>query len=94
MDIEIKETETKGSAFITENNKTLAQMTYIIDSPKQIIIDHTEVDISLKGKGIGKKLLMVIVEKARKEHLKIVPVCPFVKAVFEKDKSIGDVTEL
>ena len=93
MKIEIKETDNMGVAFITEGDKTLAKMTYSIASPKLIIIDHTEVDISLKGKGVGKKLLMAIVEKARKENVKILPLCPFVKAVFDKDISISDVAE-
>lgn len=43
-------------------------MTYSIASPELIIIDP-----SLKGKGIGKKLLIKIVEKAIEEGFKIMP---------------------
>jgi len=91
MTIAIKETASKGMAFVAAEKKVLAQMTYSIASPELIIIDHTEVDPSLKGKGMGKQLLMAIVEKARTEKFKILPLCPFAKSVFEKDKTITDV---
>lgn len=91
MKIEIKEMDSKGTAFVAEENKMLAQMTYSIASSELIIIDHTEVDTSLQGKGVGKKLLMAIVKKARKENFKILPLCPFAKSVFDRDKTINDV---
>ena len=91
MKIEIKETATKGSAFIPQDGKVLAEMTYSKASSELIIIDHTEVDTSLSGKGVGKMLLMAIVEKARKDNFKILPLCPFARSIFEKDESISDV---
>ena len=91
MKIEIKEIGSKGTAFVAEGNKILAQMTYSIASSELIIIDHTEVDTSLHGKGVGKQLLMVIAKKARKENFKILPLCPFAKSVFDRDKTINDV---
>ncbi|MFT5821455.1 MAG: putative GNAT family acetyltransferase [Crocinitomix sp.] len=91
MVIKLKQENTKGAAFIEDNDKVLAEMTYSIASPNLIIIDHTEVDSSLKGKGIGKKLLMELVDKARKENIKIIPLCPFAKSVFDKDANLRDV---
>jgi len=41
MTIQLEETSTKGAAFIEEDNKRLAEMTYSIASPTLIIIDHT-----------------------------------------------------
>ncbi len=91
MDIKIEETNTKGAAFIQKNSDRIAEMTYSIATPTLIIIDHTEVDESLKGQGIGKKLLMEIVKKSRNSNIKIIPLCPFVKSVFAKEESIQDV---
>ena len=91
MKIEIKESGSKGAAFVAEENKTLAQMTYSIASSELIIIDHTEVDTSLQGKGVGKQLLMGIVKKAREENFMILPLCPFAKSIFDRDKTINDV---
>ncbi len=91
MTIEIQQNDTKGAAYIEQEGARVAEMTYSVAGPQLIIIDHTEVDDSLKGTGTGKKLLMALVEKARKEKLKILPLCPFAKSVFDKDGTIGDV---
>ncbi|MFY0674981.1 MAG: N-acetyltransferase [Bacteroidia bacterium] len=91
MEVKITQTETKGHAFIGDENKPLAEMTFSIAGPTRIIIDHTEVDESLKGKGAGKQMLMALVEKARNENFKILPLCPFAHSVFRKDPSIKDV---
>ncbi|MFT7084532.1 MAG: putative GNAT family acetyltransferase [Vicingaceae bacterium] len=91
MKIEIEQNETKGAANFSENGIRLAEMTYSIASSELIIIDHTAVDDSLKGQEVGKKLLFAIVKRARKENFKILPLCPFAKAVFFKNESIKDV---
>jgi predicted GNAT family acetyltransferase len=54
-------------------------------------IDHTEVDESLRGQGIARKLTLAAVDWARKSGVKLVPICPFAKAVFDRDPSIHDV---
>jgi predicted GNAT family acetyltransferase len=91
MEIQIEQYETKGAAFVDQDGKRIAEMTYSVAGAILIIIDHTEVDESLKGTGTGNKLLMAIVEKARNENIKILPLCPFAKSVFDKDQSIQDV---
>lgn len=66
-------------------------MTYSKASSEFIIIDHTEVDPSFKGKGVGKQLLYKIVEMAREKNIKILPLCPFASAMFKKLTDIQDV---
>lgn len=39
---------------------------------------------ALRGNGIASALVERLVEDARKEGFKIVPSCPFVKAMFDK----------
>jgi predicted GNAT family acetyltransferase len=58
---------------------------------KLVIIDHTEVDDSLRGQGIARLLTLSTVEWARKGGVKLVPLCPFAKAVFDKEPSLHDV---
>lgn len=91
MNIKSEQNESKGAAYYTENGSRLAEMTYSTANSALIIIDHTAVDDSLKGQGVGKKLLLAIVEKARKENFKVLPLCPFAKSVFDKHESIKDV---
>ena len=84
MLIQQKEKDHNGSFFVEEGGEQLAEMTYSLSGKDTMIIDHTEVDESLKGKNIGNQLLNHAVEYARSQHLKILPICPFARAVFEK----------
>lgn len=81
----------KGSFFVQEGGKRMAEMVYVMAGPKRMIIEHTEVDESLKGQGVGAKLLETLVDYARKEEVKVLPLCPFAKATFQKRKDLQDV---
>lgn len=68
----------------------LAEMGYVNSGEKLIIIDHTTVPDSLSGQGVGKKLLKELVDWARAENLKIMPLCPFAKVQMEKNEEYQD----
>lgn len=61
----------------------MAEMVYVM-AGQQMIIDHTDVDPSLKGQGIGKQLQAELVEYVRKHQIKVIPLCPFAKATFDR----------
>lgn len=71
----------------------LAEMTFVTNGEKRIIVDHTYVPNELSGKGIGKKLLKAMVEWARHEKKKIIPLCPYVKVQMEKNPEYQDVLD-
>ena len=48
-------------------------------------------DDSLRGQKVGRQLVDRAVELARQKNVKILPLCPFAKSVFDKDSSIRDV---
>lgn len=82
----------KHGAFIAADNGTPAgEMTYTWAGDAMFIIDHTGVEEAYKGQGVGRKLLDAAVAFAREKQLKILPLCPFAKSVFDKDASIRDV---
>lgn len=91
MEIQHLEKNNKGLFFIREDGKRLAEMTYSRASESMIIIDHTEVSETLKGKGVGLQLVMEAVKYARENQQKILPLCPFAKSVFDKKPEIHDV---
>jgi len=91
--MEIKQiNDTKRGYFeaIEEGNEA-GKMTYTWAGDSKFIIDHTEVSPDFNGKGVGKKLVMAAVEYARTNNLKIIPLCPFAKSVFDKVEEINDV---
>ncbi|MDX2246094.1 MAG: GNAT family N-acetyltransferase [Bacteroidia bacterium] len=91
MDIQHQQSGSKGSFYIQENKEILAEMTYSRAGEKLIIIDHTEVSDQLRGQGAGKKLVTAMVEWARTNDMKVMPLCPFANAIFKRDSSIQDV---
>ena len=91
MKIQRQQHGKRGAFFIEENGEWLAEMTYSREGVRKMVIDHTEVDDALKGKGIGKHLVAAAVQYARKNNLLIKPTCPFVKSVMEKSEEYEDV---
>jgi uncharacterized protein len=92
MEIQQEDNGSKGAFFIEENGKRLAEMSYVWSGTNRFIIDHTEIlDAKLEGKGIGKQLVAKGVEFARNKNLKIMPLCPFAKAVFDKVQAYHNV---
>jgi predicted GNAT family acetyltransferase len=91
MQIQHKEEYGKGMFYVEENGNTLAELVYSIPSADKIIIEHTEVDDSLGGKGIGKQLVEAARDHARLNNIKIIPLCSFTKSVFEKELDWQDV---
>lgn len=87
MEIELQETNNKGRAFFTDQ----AEMTYSRAGDRLLIIDHTWVSDNLRGKGVGELLLNRIVNYAREEGMKILPLCPFAKSIFTKEVELADV---
>lgn len=85
MLIQQNEKDNQGSFFIEEDGTQLAEMDYSISAPNTMVILHTEVDEVLKGRNIGNQLINHAVEYARVKNYKIIPICPFVRSVFEKN---------
>ena len=91
LKVEHEINEHKGRFVIKSNNAIAGEMTYSWAGTDKFIIDHTEVGTEFGGKGLGRKLLMEAVAFARKKNVKIIPLCPYAKSVFDKDDSIRDV---
>lgn len=91
MKIQHDEHKSKGAFFIEKDGEWIAEMTYQREGQRKIVIDHTEVDESLKGQGIGKQLVEEAVKFARKNNLLIKPVCSFAKKVLEENEDYEDV---
>tara|TARA_R110002020_G_C15841391_1_gene735187 strand:- start:296 stop:577 length:282 start_codon:yes stop_codon:yes gene_type:complete len=91
MEIAQKDDGRRGEFYIEDQGEKIAQMTYVWAGPHKIIIDHTEVSPVLKGKSIGSQLVKRAVDFAREKQIKILPLCPFAKKVFDKTSEYQDV---
>ncbi|MBF9034094.1 N-acetyltransferase [Rhodobacterales bacterium HKCCE2091] len=82
--------ETKGRYVLREGGAE-AELTYSIVSAKQIIADHTGVPDEMRGTKAGQRLVERLVADARADGVKIIALCPFVKAQAKRHPEWGDV---
>lgn len=91
MEIQQFDRESKGFFKATEDGKEAGRMTYSWAGTDRFIIDHTEVNPEFSGKGVGQKMVEAAVAYARENNLKIIPLCPFAKAQFNRHADWKDV---
>lgn len=92
MEITREETESKGRLVAKDNDAEMGEMTYSLANDAQLlIVDHTGVNDGYEGKGVGKALFEELVRVTRVEGRKVMPLCPFTRAMFEKNKDKWDV---
>ena len=59
-------------------------------SPGRIAIVHTEVPARLRGSGLGSRLARAVLKEVRRQGLKVVPQCGFMRAFMEKNTEFND----
>ena len=74
-----------GSFFIAQNNEQIALMDVAVKG-RELTVYHTEVSPDHEDQGLAKLLLTHMVEYAREEGLKVIPLCRFVLIQFKKNK--------
>lgn len=58
--------------------------------PDRIVFNHTEVPPPLEGKGLAAKLSHAALDFARANHLRVVPLCPYVSSFLRKHREFQD----
>lgn len=59
-------------------------------STNQIFLVHTEVDPSLRGQGVGGKLVKEALDIVRQRGLELVPLCPYVVSFLKRHPEYHD----
>jgi len=85
--IKHRETARRGRFHIGEG----AELTYTRPTLHVMKINHTEVDERHRGKGLAHQLYRAMVQFARENQRTVVPVCPFVVAMFRQNPADADV---
>ncbi|WP_420827895.1 GNAT family N-acetyltransferase [Macrococcus brunensis] len=82
------EIQQSGNRFYIDDK---AEITFYTQGEDTIVINHTFVDPSLRGQGIAKQLLNRVIDYARENNLKIVPLCSYAVTTMKNDASVQDV---
>ncbi|MGB3555338.1 MAG: GNAT family N-acetyltransferase [Jannaschia sp.] len=70
-----------------------AEMTYSRMGATRIIVDHTGVPEALHGQGVGLRLAERMVADSRVDGVRVIALCPFVKAQAKRHPEWADVIE-
>ena len=81
-----------ANRFEVEINGELAQTQYIRRGRK-IIFTHTEVPPASEGQGVGNALARAALDYAKREGLRVVPLCPFIAAFIKRHKEYQSLVE-
>ncbi|WP_299323850.1 GNAT family N-acetyltransferase [Parasphingopyxis sp.] len=94
LDIQLDDSGSKGRYFMKiDGVGEEAELTFSRASETLVIVDHTGVPDSLRDRGLGKALAQRVVADARAKGFKIVPLCPFFKAIAQRHADWQDVVQ-
>jgi predicted GNAT family acetyltransferase len=84
-------TSSEKGFFMEEGGRQLAEITYTLVDENTLSIDHTYVSEVLRGQGIAKQLVEKVIDKARAENKKIIPICGYAQALFKNNEEYEEV---
>ena len=68
-----------------------AELTFTQRGPGLVSVDHTGAPDSMKGTGAAAALVDFLIADARSADFRIIPICPYVRARYEKHPDWQDV---
>jgi predicted GNAT family acetyltransferase len=93
LHIEVEEEDPSRGRLVLRDDaeRELGEMRYRREQEDLVVIEHTEVDSSLRGKNGGRRFFEGMVAWARESGTRIRSECPFTTRMFERDPSSRDV---
>jgi hypothetical protein len=80
-----------GAFYLTDGAREIAEMVINVTKPN-LTVYHTEVLPEMEGNGLAKMMLDAMVDYARKNDLRVIPLCPYVHAQFKRhSKDYADI---
>jgi len=76
------------SRFELSTDGRLAELLYRRNG-KRLVLVHTEVPVELEGHGIGGRLVTAAVDRAAREGMTVVPLCPFALGWLERHPDVA-----
>ncbi|MDP1668989.1 GNAT family N-acetyltransferase [Phaeovulum sp.] len=87
-----EQSATRGRYLIRLNGElTEAELTWAQLGDHIVAADHTDVPDIFRGRGFGMLLVEHLVIDARDRGLRVVPLCPFVRAQYQRHPEWSDV---
>ena len=89
--VEAEETPPSGKLVLKDRaGNQLGHMRFRREGEDVIVIEHTEVDTSLRGQQGGRRFFDKLIDWSRKRGLRIKSECPFTTSMFQKTPAARD----
>ena len=85
-----REHDGRGEFYIEREGRRVGELTYS-GAGGAMVVGHTWVDPTLRGGRLAPSLVEAAVAFAREQHRQLVPVCSYVRAVFDRSSAYDDV---
>ena len=72
-----------GSRFELRADGRLAELVYHVRGDRLVLV-HTEVPVEMEGHGVGGRLVTAAVDRAVREGMTLVPLCPFARGWLQR----------
>ena len=59
----------------------------------KVIFPHTEVDEAFEGRGVGSALATTVLDEARENGEKVVPLCPFIAGYIDRHSEYAELVD-
>jgi len=82
----------EGNKYTFTINGEEAKVEYVLKGGKMLLV-HSEVPYYLRGKGIGKEMVLQTFEKLTAEGYKAIAVCSYIKAVAKRSEKWNKIIE-
>lgn len=82
--------DTDRTRFVAATDAGEAELTYQRTTDGVIVFTHTGVPAAAEGQGVGSALVRAGLAFAREEGLRVLPLCPFVKAYMQRHPETHD----
>jgi predicted GNAT family acetyltransferase len=90
LPIRHQRSDQRGVFIMERDGRQVGELTYTM-AGNRMTINHTEVDVALRGTGTARKLVDAAVQWARAENLKLESRCSYASAVLARTPEYADV---
>ena len=89
MDLHISDVPAAGRYEARREGALVGILEYVVKRGRLALV-HTEVPPELEGRGIAGALARFALDDARARALRVIPVCPYVRAFLERHPEFAD----
>ncbi|WP_159944872.1 MULTISPECIES: GNAT family N-acetyltransferase [unclassified Nocardiopsis] len=90
MDLKVVDVPERSRYEVSADGEVVGFCAYHLIEDGVYALPHVEVDRSVEGRGVASRLMGEALDDIRRRGLRVVPICPFVRAYIRRNPSYAD----